>query len=328
MSIGWYRTGTGAYSEGCSANLHLQEDGSVLLYQGLVEMGQGSHTVLAQIAAEAMGVELEDVRVVTPDTDIAPESGPTVASRSTTLGGMAILEAAKMIKKPLFETASEILKAPPERLVAKNRMIYDRDDPNLCLELKEAATKAKLAGKRMMGQGWWSPPVSSLDPETGQGNANFVYSYSTQMTEVEVDLKTGEVEVIRMVSAYDIGKAINPMTLTGQINGGVAMGMGYALMEEIVLKEGMIQNLTLQNYIIPTALDMPGIVPVIVEHPNIYGPYGAKGVGEMANIPVAPAITNAIANAIGARIYDLPANPERVYIALRRRFDGGFCTIV
>jgi CO/xanthine dehydrogenase Mo-binding subunit len=326
MSIGWYRTGTGAYSEGCGANLHLQEDGSVILYQGLVEMGQGSHTVLAQIAAEALGVELEDVRVVNPDTDIAPESGPTVASRSTTLGGMAILEAAKQIREPLLASAAEILGVSAENLAAKNRLIYDKNNPNHCVTLREAATKAKLAGRRMMGQGWWTPPVSSLDPETGQGNANFVYSYSAQMAEVEVDLKTGEVEVIRTVSAYDIGKAINPNTLEGQIEGGVSMGLGYALMEEIVVKEGMIQNLNLQNYTIPTVLDVPDVVPIYVEHPNQYGPYGAKGIGEMANIPVAAAITNAIANAIGARIYDLPANPERVYIALRRRFDEGFCS--
>jgi CO/xanthine dehydrogenase Mo-binding subunit len=323
MSIGWYRTGTGGYAEGCGVNLHLQEDGSVLLFQGLVEMGQGSHTVLAQIAAEALGVELEDVRVVTPDTDIVPESGPTVASRSTTLGGMAILEAAEVIKKPLFESASELLGVPRERLVPKNRLIYDRDHPDRCVELKEAARRSLLKGRRMMGQGWWTPPVSSLDIETGQGSPNFVYSYSTQMAEVEVNMKTGEVEVIKIVSVYDVGKAINPQALEGQIEGGVTMGLGYALMEEIIVQNGMIQNLNLQNYTIPTVLDVPEITPIYVEHPNIYGPYGAKGIGEMANIPVAPAITNAIANAIGARIYDLPAHSERVYTALCKRLDEG-----
>ncbi len=177
-----------------------------------------------------------------------------------------------------------------------------------------------------MGQGWWNPPIPTFDMETGQGLPNFVYSYSAQMADVEVDLRTGEVKVVQIVSAYDVGKAVNPMALEGQIEGGVAMGLGYALMEETVVKEGLIQNLNLQNYSIPTVLDMPDIVPIYVEHPNRYGPYGAKGIAEMANIPVAPAITNAIANAIGARIYDLPANPERVYITLRRRFDEGFCS--
>jgi CO/xanthine dehydrogenase Mo-binding subunit len=236
---------------------------------------------------------------------------------------MAVLEAAGVIKKPLFESASELLGVPRERLVAKNRLIYDRDHPDRCVELKEAARRSLSKGRRMMGQGWWTPPFSSLDIETGQGSPNFVYSYSTQMAEVEINMKTGEVEVIGIVSAYDVGRAINPQTLEGQIEGGVTMGLGYALMEEIIVQNGMIQNLNLQNYTIPTVLDVPEITPIYVEHPSIYGPYGAKGIGEMANIPVAPAITNAIANAIGARIYDLPAHPERVYTALSKRLDEG-----
>jgi CO/xanthine dehydrogenase Mo-binding subunit len=325
MSIGWYKTGLGAYANGYGVNLYLLEDGSAILSQGLVEMGQGLFTVLAQMAAEALGILPEDVRVIAPDTNKAPDSGPTVASRSTTVAGMAILDAAKQIREPLFQSASEILAVPAERLDAKDRLIYDRDDPARCVELKEAALRTWRTGRRMMGQGWWNPPVPSFDLETGQGSPHFVYSYSAQMAEVEVDLKTGEVKVIQMVSAYDVGKAINPTTLEGQIEGGIAMGLGYALMEEIVLKDGMIQNLTLQNYSIPTVLDMPDMVPLYVEHPNRYGPFGAKGIAEMANIPVAAAITNAVANAIGARIYDLPAKPERVYIALRRRFDKGFC---
>jgi CO/xanthine dehydrogenase Mo-binding subunit len=325
MAIGWYKTGLGAYANGYGVNLYLLEDGSVILSQGLVEMGQGLYTVLAQMAAESLGVLPEDVRVTDPDTNKAPESGPTVASRSTTVAGMAILAAAKQIRGSLFQSASEILAVPAERLDAKNRVIYDREDPGRCVEVKEAALRSWRTGRRMMGQGWWNPPVPSFDLETGQGSPNFVYSYSAQMAEVEVDLKTGEVKVLQMVSAYDVGKAINPTTLEGQVEGGIAMGLGYALMEEIILEEGMIQNLTLQNYLIPTALDMPDMVPLYVEHPNRYGPYGAKGIAEMANIPVAAAITNAVANAIGARINDLPAKPERVYLTLRQRFEKGVC---
>lgn len=320
MAVGWYRTSTGAYSDGCGVNLHLQEDGSVLLYQGLAEMGQGQYTVLSQIAAEAMGVALEDVRVITPDTDIAPESGPTVGSRSTTLMGNAILIAAEMIKKPLLESASELLGIPPERLVAKNRRIYDRDNPSRSVELREAARKSMVMGRRMMGQGWYTPPKPSLDLETGQGSPYFVYTFCTQMAEVEVDVKTGEVEVIKIIAAFDIGKAINPIMLEGQIEGGIMMGLGYALMEEVVLKDGVIQNLNLQDYIIPTALDTPEMKPIYIEdHPNVHGPFGAKGIGEMPNIPTAPAITNAIANAVGVRIRDLPAHPERIFQALKKR---------
>jgi CO/xanthine dehydrogenase Mo-binding subunit len=321
MAIGWYRTSIGTSSDGCGANLHLQEDGSVLLYQGITEMGQGSYTVLSQIAAEALGVTLEDVRVVTPDTDIAPDSGPTVGSRSTTLMGNAILIAAEVIKKSLVESASELLGVSTDRLIVKDRLIYDRDNPNRFVDLKEAAKQSKAMGRRMMGQGWYTPPKSSLDLETGQGSPYFVYTYCTQMAEVEVDIKTGEVEVIKIIATFDVGKAINPIMVEGQIQGGIVMGLGYALMEELVLKEGVIQNLNLRDYIIPTALDAPEIIPIYIEHTNVHGPFGAKGIGEMPNIPTAPAITNAIANAIGVRIYDLPAHSERVYMAIRRRFE-------
>jgi len=323
MAVGWYRTSIGTFFDGCGANLHLQDDGSVLLHQGTTEMGQGSYTVLSQIASEALGVAVEDVRVVAPDTDVAPESGPTVGSRSTTLMGNAILMAAEVIKKSLLESASEILGIATERLTAKNRRIYDRENPDRFVELKEAAKRCAMDGKRMMGQGWYTPPRPSFDLETGQGSPYFVYTYSTQMAEVEVDIKTGAVDVLKVVATFDIGKAINPLMVEGQIEGGVMMGLGYALMEEVVLKEGMIQNLNLQDYIIPTALDAPEMDPIYIEYPNIHGPFGAKGIGEMPNIPAAPAITNAIANAVGIRIYDLPAHSERVYMAIKDRFEKG-----
>ena len=174
-----------------------------------------------------------------------------------------------------------------------------------------------------MGQGWYAPPRPSLNSETGQGSPYFVFTYSTQMAEVEVDVKTGEVDVLNLVATFDIGKAINPMMVGGQIEGGVMMGLGYALMEEVVMKDGMIQNLNLQDYIIPTALDTPEIKPICVEYFNVHGPFGAKGIGEMPNIPAAPAITNAITNAVGVRIYDLPAHCERVYMTIRKRLERG-----
>ena len=137
------------------------------------------------------------------------------------------------------------------------------------------------------------------------------------MAEVVVDVQTGEVEVTDMVAAFDVGKALNPRAVEGQIEGGVAMGLGYALMEEIIVKDGIIQNPSLQDFLIPTILDVPAIRPVILEEENIYGPYGAKGIGEMPNIPAAPTITNAIAHACGGRIYSLPADPEKVFKAIQ-----------
>jgi CO/xanthine dehydrogenase Mo-binding subunit len=172
-------------------------------------------------------------------------------------------------------------------------------------------------GRRLIGQGWWAPPTPTLDPETAQGNPYFVYTYSTHMAEVVLDVETGEVEVTDFVAAFDVGKAINPRAVEGQIEGGVAMGLGYALMEEIALEDGHIQNLHLGEYLIPTSLDVPPIKPIILEVENKYGPYGAKGIGEMPNIPATPAILNAIANACGGRVRSLPADPEKVFWAMR-----------
>lgn len=316
VGMGWYRTSIGISGDGCGANVYVHEDGSVLLFTGITEMGQGSYTVLPQICAEELGVNLEDVRVVTPDTDIVPESGPTVGSRSTTLAGNAIIMAARQIKESILDAASEILDVPADRLEARNRMIYDRDNPVVSIMFEDAALKCMKTGRRLIGQGWWTPPKSSLDPETGQGNPYHVYTFSTHMAEIIVDVETGEVQVTDFVAAFDIGRAINPKLVEGQIEGGVAMGLGYALMENVVLDKGYIRNLGLENYLIPTSLDIPKIKPIILEVANKYGPYGAKGIGEMPNIPATPAILNAITDACGARVRSLPADPETVFRAI------------
>jgi CO/xanthine dehydrogenase Mo-binding subunit len=317
IGMGWYRTSIGTNNDACGANVYVYEDGSVMLSTGITELGQGSYTVLPQICAEELGVRVEDVRLAVPDTDIVPESGPTVGSRSTTLMGNAIILAARQVKESLLEVASELLGIPQERLEFRDRRIYDRESPEKSIAFKEAAAKCMAGGKRLIGQGWWTPPAPSLDPETGQGNPYFVYTYSTHMTEVVVDVETGEVDVTDFVTAFDVGKALNPRLLEGQIEGGVAMGLGYALMEEIALEQGHIKNLHLGDYYIPTSLDVPDIESVVLEVENKYGPYGAKGIGEMPNIPATPAVLNAIANACGGRVRTLPATPENVFRAIQ-----------
>jgi CO/xanthine dehydrogenase Mo-binding subunit len=318
IGMGWYRTSTGSSRDGCGANVYVLMDGSVLLYSGITEMGQGSFTVLPQICAEELGINVDDIRLVQPDTDLVPEAGPTVASRSTTLMGNAIILACRPIKESIMEMASQMLSVPVEKLQAQNRSIYERDNPGNSIAFSQVAAKCYEKGKQLIGQGWWTPPPSSFNSETGQGNPYFVYSYSTQMAEVMVDVETGEVEVTDYVAAFDIGKAINPKAVEGQIEGGIAMGLGYALMEEIVLKNGYIQNLSLQDFLIPTMLDVPNVRSVIVETKNLYGPFGAKGVGEMPNIPTAPAIINAISHACGGRVRSLPADPEKIYWAIKK----------
>jgi nicotinate dehydrogenase large molybdopterin subunit len=317
VGMGWYRTSIGTAGDACGANVAVHEDGSVLLYSGITEMGQGAFTVLPQICAEELGVRLEDVRLVQPDTDLVPESGPTVGSRSTTLMGNAIILAARQVKQSLTETASQMLQVPVERLEFRERKVFDRDNPATYAEFRQVAGRCMATGKRLIGQGWWTPPIPSLDPETGQGNPYFVYTYSTHMAQVVVDVETGEVDVEHYVAAFDVGKAINPRALEGQIEGGVAMGLGYALMEEVVMQEGVIQNTNLQDYLIPTTLDVPDIHPVILEMSNELGPFGAKGIGEMPNIPATPAILNAISSACGGRVRSLPADPEKVFWAIR-----------
>ncbi|MBW2205622.1 MAG: xanthine dehydrogenase family protein [Deltaproteobacteria bacterium] len=317
VGMGWYRTSIGTHGDACGVNIHVHEDGSVLLFSGITEMGQGAYTVLPQICAEELGVRMEDIRYVRPDTDMVPESGPTVGSRSTTLMGNAIVLAARQVKESILDAAAEMLNVPSERLEAKDRKIYDRENQDSFVSFREAAFKCMVTGRRLIGQGWWAPPKPSLDPETGQGDPYFVYTYSTHMAEVIVDVETGEVEITDYVAAFDIGKAINPKAVEGQIEGGVAMGLGYALMEEVVVEKGAIQNLSLRNYLIPTSLDVPDIKPIILEVENKHGPYGAKGIGEMPNIPATPAIVNAIANACGGRVRSLPADPERVFRAIQ-----------
>jgi len=317
IGMGFYRTSIGTNFDGCGANVYVHEDGSVLLYTGITEIGQGSFTVLPQICAEELGVAVEDIRLVSPDTDLVPESGPTVGSRSTTLMGNAIILAARQVKESIMDMASQMLFVPVERLEAKNRRIFDRDNPSRFVMFKDVASRCMGMGKRLIGQGWWTPPPLGIDAETLQGNPYFVYAYSTQMAEVIVDVQTGEVAVTDYVAAFDVGKAVNPKAVEGQIEGGVAMGLGYALMEEVILKDGYIQNLNLQDFLIPTTLDVPAIQPIILEEKTKFGPYGAKGIGEMPNIPAAPAIINAIAHACGGRVRSLPANPEKVYWAIR-----------
>jgi CO/xanthine dehydrogenase Mo-binding subunit len=320
VALGFYRTSIGTSFDGCGANVYVQEDGSVLLYSGITEIGQGSFTVLAQICAEELGVGVEDIRMVPPDTDLVPEAGPTVGSRSTTLMGNAIILAARQVKESILEMASQMLFVPVEKLEAKKGKIFNRDNPGRFVSFKDAAAQGAATGRRLIGQGWWTPPPLGVDPETCQGNPYFVYAYSTQMAEVIVDVETGEVEVTDHVAAFDVGKVINPNAAEGQIEGGVAMGLGYALMEEIILKDGYIQNLNLQDFLIPTALDVPNVKPIFFEMKTKFGPFGAKGMGEMCNIPTAPAIINAIANACGGRVRSLPANPERVFWAIQ---EGG-----
>jgi CO/xanthine dehydrogenase Mo-binding subunit len=294
----YYGVGLGAMGKHLNpagANVVVAADGSVTVAVGTTEIGQGMITVLSQIAAEALGCPVEVVRVVEPDTSRVPDSGPTVASRTTVMSGNAIRDAAAKIR------------AAMEPVVADSGLSW-REAVALCVQ--------KQVG--LAAHGWAVPPATTFDLETGQGEAYICYTFSANVVEVEVDTETGQTRVLAVHSGHDT-KVINPTTGEGQIEGGVVQGLGYALVEEHVLKDGRIVNDQFSTYIIPTPLDIPEIHPILVEHPYPWGPYGAKGLGETPIIAVAPAVTAAIHQAAGVRLDEIPATPERVWAALQAK---------
>lgn len=302
LAAAYYGVGLGAlgkHMNAAGANLVVSGDGSVSVAVGTTEIGQGMITVLSQVAAEELGCAMDLVKVVPPDTALVPDSGPTVASRTTLMSGNAVRDAAQRIKKAM-QSALEADGLDWELLKWTDRV-------------RECTTRMV----QMSAQGWSVPPPTTFDPETGQGEPYVVYTWSVNTVEVEVDTETGVVRPVRVVSGHDVGKIINPQLGEGQIEGGVVQGLGYALVEEHLLHEGRILNPQFSTYIIPTPMDTPEIVPVIVEHEFPWGPYGAKGLGETPLIPVAPALVNAIAHATGVRLTEIPATPERVWQAWR-----------
>jgi CO/xanthine dehydrogenase Mo-binding subunit len=296
LAASYYGVGLGAMGKHLNpagASLVVAADGSVSVAVGTAENGQGMITALSQIAAEALGCPMELVRVVEADTSRVPDSGPTDSSRSTVMSGNAIRDAAAKIRTamaPVIGTAE--------------------------LPWRDAVARCVQRQVGLAAHGWSVPPETRFDLSTGQGDAFIGYSFSANAVEVEVDTETGETRVLRVHSGHDVGRVINPVAAEGQIEGGVVQGLGYALLEEHVLSEGRIRNDQFSTYVVPTSLDAPEIRPILVEHPFAWGPYGAKGLGELPIVPVAPAVTAAIAHATGARLSEIPATPERVLLAL------------
>jgi CO/xanthine dehydrogenase Mo-binding subunit len=307
----WYGIGNTGVQNPSTAHVEMNLDGAVTLFTGCADIGQGSSTVLSQIAAEVLGLDAEDIRLVAADTKHTTSAGATSASRQTYISGNAVKQAAEQL--------AEILKTEAvNRLhVAKSALVFDRgylsvsEKPARCVSFAELARRIHSQGLSLSGQGYFDPETVPLDPQTGQGVPYATYAFAAQLALVSVDVLTGEVAVEKIVAAHDVGRAVHPENVIGQICGGVAMGLGFALMEEF--EPG--QTASMKDYHIPTCADMPEIVPIIVESPEPTGPFGAKGVGEPALIPTAPAVLNAIADALGARIYALPANLERVLAA-------------
>jgi CO/xanthine dehydrogenase Mo-binding subunit len=298
-----------------SAEVEICEDGSVILRSGEVDYGQGSDTIFCQIVAEELGIRYDAIQVITADTFTTPNAGPTSASRLTYVTGNAVLKAARALRNRLEEIARKML--GEEDLVFVDEEIFSETHPEKRISFASLAKEGHLRGVAMVETTWHDITTGDVDRETGQGNAYSNYSFATQLAEVEVDTETGKVEVLRIIAATDVGKAINPSSVEGQIEGGVVMGVGYALTEEVKQEKGYVKTENLGEYMVPTSLDIPDIETHIVEVPISSGPYGAKGVGEPALIPTTPAILNAIANALDVRVTDLPANLENLHRLIR-----------
>ncbi len=314
VSTVMYGVGMGAKApllDKAGAYVKLEADGSVTVAVGNTEMGQGAITVLGQIAAEALGVRLSDVQLAPVDTSRVPDSGPTVASRTTTVAGAAVLDAASQLRARVEAAAREFFGS--QRVEIADGKVWPKDRPRDAKPLSEVARWMWAHNWDLGATGWAQGAPVDWDPKTGQGNAYFVYAYACHIAEVEVDLLTGETHVTRFWAVHDSGKIVNPALARGQVAGGIAQGIGYALMEELRSEDGRIVAPSFTGYHIPTAMDVPGqYVIEFVEAPYSGGPYGAKGLGEVPLMAAHAAVANALSRATGGRLREYPAIPERV----------------
>jgi len=306
-----------------AAIVRFHDDGSVSLYTGESDMGQGVHTSLAMIAAEELGVKLEDITVITPDTLITPVAMGSFGSRANFMGGKAVIAACADAKKQLLQVAAEMLEANVADLEVKEGVVCCGSKS---CTVGEVTTESLYShrGLHIIGRGSYDPPSSCLDLYTGIGNPSPTYLFGAHIAEVEVDINTGQVRVLKITAAHDIGREIFTLGVEGQVEGAASQGMGYGLSEAIYWKNGEVMNANLHDYKLATALDMPPVDLIFVETDDPEGPFGAKGVGEPGLVPTAPAIANAIEDAIGVRIKDYPITPEKVLSALKgkKRLDS------
>ncbi len=308
----WYGVGNTGIANPSTAAVELHPNGEVYLFTGVADIGQGSDTVLLQIAAEALGIPLKEIKLIRADTALTTDAGATSASRQTYVSGNAILNAVTSLKQEILKEAASQLYEDEKDLLIEEGEVRHRKKLGISIPIREIVKRGQ---KVIRKEGSFDPETTRLDPKTGQGAPYATYAFATHLAEVEVDIESGKVRVNRIVACHDVGRAIHPKNVIGQIMGGVAMGIGFALMEEYIPGE----TTSFVNYLIPTSMDIPEIIPILVEAREPSGPFGAKGVGEPALIPCAPAILNAISDAIGERIYHLPANLERVLEAVHKK---------
>jgi CO/xanthine dehydrogenase Mo-binding subunit len=322
-------------SDGCGTIVKVDDFGSVDVFTGATDIGQGSDTIIAQLVAEEMGVLPDDVNIIDRDTDVCPWDVGVHASRTTFVAGNSAVMAARQVKEKILRLAAGFvdrwkdkdgtrhemkLDEDPNDLVIRERMVYSVKEPEKKIALGKILRGAHYEknGTMIMAECFYDPDNENLDREF-KGNLSKAYAYGAHGVEVEVDRQTGKVKILKYVAAHDVGRAINPMLLEGQIYGAAAQGVGYALTERLILEKGEVMNPNFRDYKLLTAKDEIPVEPVIIESIDEAGPYGAKGIGEPGLVPTAPAIANAIYDAVGIRLKKLPMTPERVLKALKEK---------
>jgi CO/xanthine dehydrogenase Mo-binding subunit len=308
FAVAYKNTGLGGGApDKAGAEVELYADGTLEVRTSSAELGQGLVTVLRLIVAEEFAVPPERVRVLVMDTDLTPDGGPTTASRQTYVTGNAARYAAQTLREAITATLAEKYDQSPEEIRFVEGLAQVDGQ---ALELGEVVRIMQAEGREpRVEYEYWAPKTQPLG--TG-GDMHFAFSFAAQAAEVEVNTRTGEIRVLRVIAANDVGKAINPLGLQGQVEGGVVMGMGHALTENFIVENGIPFTDRLARYRMPNITQTPEIISLVVEHPTAEGPYGAKGVGEIVSIPTIPAITNAIYNAVGVRIDNLPVDQEKI----------------
>ncbi len=297
----------------------VEMDGTVVVRSGVTDIGAGQVSALGQIAAELIGVSLDEVTIHNSDSATTPLAGTTTATRALYMTGNAVRLAAGAVRGRLIERAAQALGVEPGEVDLAESRAFVSERAETSMPLKELVALCAAEGIHRSELAIFRAPFTGeLDPQTGQGRVHPDYAFGAHAVEVAVDTETGEVTVLKSVGAHDVGQAINPAAVAGQIEGGAAQGQGYALSEEMIYRDGELATPSFSEYLIPTAMDMPRVEAIILESRSGLGPFGAKGIGEPALTPVAPAIANAVADAIGVRVVELPITPERVVAALRR----------
>lgn len=315
----FYGTGYGnGFPDISQAEAELKEDGTIVLHAAAAEVGQGAKTVMRQMAAEVLGITTEEVTLISEDTSQMLDSGTAAASRQTYNTGNAVKKACEKLKQVMIEKGTELLKANSDTGVKmKDSKVFIRTYPDMAVSFKEIAEKLDPNLRKVEAS--FIAHATEMDEETGEGSPYWPYTFGACGVELDVDVSTGRIYLVDAVMAQDVGRAINPCLVEGQMDGGFTMAYSYTVYEELGLKKGHITNNKFSKYLLPTALDTINLKKILIEDPESSAPFGAKGIGEPVMVHVAPAILNAIYDATGVRMTEIPVTPEKLLKAINEK---------